>query len=94
LRLSDLLDEGLLHEGEELIWKRPRVGQEFTATVTEDGRLRLADGRTFSSPSRAAMEAANIPSYDGWYAWRTKATTETLHALRERLSQSGPAEGS
>jgi hypothetical protein len=91
LRLSDLLDSGLLQEGEELVWKRPRVGQEFTATVTEDGHLRLADGRTFASPSRAAVEAASIPSYDGWYAWRTKSTAETLHALRERLSQTGSA---
>lgn len=90
LRLTDLLDGGLLAEGEQLVWNRPRVGQEFTATVTGDGRLRLADGRTFASPSRAAMEAADIPSYDGWYAWRTLATSETLHALRERLVESEP----
>jgi hypothetical protein len=92
LRLSDLLDSGLLRPGDELIWNRPRVGQEFTATVTGDGRIQLVDGRTFSSPSRAAMEAAEIASYDGWYAWRTRSTAETLHSLRERLSRSGPAD--
>jgi Restriction Enzyme Adenine Methylase Associated len=84
LRVSDLLDEGILSAGDRLIWRRPRVGEEYGATITDVGHIRLDDGRTFSSPSRAATEAARIPSYDGWYAWRT-ADGETLHALRERL---------
>lgn len=85
LRISDLLDEGALHPGQVLVWKRPRVGEEYRATVTEEGLIRLDDGRAFSSPSRAAVEAAGIPSYDGWYAWRTEAG-ETLHSLREALT--------
>jgi hypothetical protein len=95
LRVGDLLDGGVLQPEQELVWRRPRVGQEYRATVTEAGQIRLDDGRTFSSPSRAAMEAANIPSYDGWYAWRLGAGGPTLHGLRERLShnQSVPEGG-
>jgi len=85
LRISDLLEEGILNPGDALIWKRPRVGEEYEATVTPGGDIQLKDGRTFSSPSRAATEAAGIRSYDGWYAWRTVTGGETLHSLRERL---------
>jgi len=93
LRVADLLDEGFLQPGQEVIWRRPRVGQEFRATVTEEGQIRLEDGRTFSSPSRAAMEAANIVSYDGWYAWRLGENGPSLHELRERLSRTDSGEG-
>jgi hypothetical protein len=91
LRISDLLDEGALHPGQALVWKRPRVGEEYRATITEEGQIRLDDGRAFSSPSRAAVEAAEIPSYDGWYAWRTESG-DTLHSLREALIASRPSE--
>lgn len=84
LRLSDLIEAGLLSVGDELTWERPRFGTSYTATVTEDGALRLADGRVLGSPSRAAMEAANVPSYDGWMAWRTK-TGLLLADLRSDL---------
>lgn len=87
LRIADLLDAGLLQPGQELIWKRPRVGHEYRAAVTDEGQIMLEDGRPFSSPSRAAMEAAGIPSYDGWYAWRLGDGGPTLHELRGRLSR-------
>lgn len=86
VQLSDLLAAQLLHEGDELIWKRPRVGEEYRAVVMGDGAIRLEDGRVFSSPSRAARDAANIPAYDGWYAWRV-ASGKTLHELREELAR-------
>jgi hypothetical protein len=86
VQISDLLDAGLLTEGDLLVWLRPRLGEEYRATVTTDGALRLDDGRICSTPSRAAKEAANIPAYDGWYAWRLANGGETLHELRNRLS--------
>jgi hypothetical protein len=85
VQLADLLDAGLLREGDQLIWTRPRVGEEYHALVTHDGGLRLEDGRTFASPSRAAKEAAGLPAYDGWYAWRLG--DKTLHVLREELAR-------
>jgi Restriction Enzyme Adenine Methylase Associated len=85
VQLADLLDAELLREGDQLIWSRPRVGEEYRAAVTGEGALRLGDGRVFGSPSRAAKEAAGLPAYDGWYAWRLG--DKTLHALREELAQ-------
>lgn len=90
VRLSDLLDAGRLEAGQELIWERPRLGVVYRAVVTENGSLRLEDGRTFSSPSRAAVEAADIPAYDGWFAWTANGVP--LIDLRRRLIEQSSAE--
>lgn len=83
IRVSDLLDAGLLEAGQELVWERPRLGQTYRATVAENGSLVIPDGRTFSSPSGAACEAASIPAYDGWYAWTADGVA--LKDLRAEL---------
>lgn len=72
IQVTDLLDAGLLTPGEKATWQRPRVGAAYTAGVTDSGSIRLPDGRAFSSPSRAAIEAAGGGAYDGWHAWRTE----------------------
>lgn len=72
VRMTDLLDAELVTPGDELYWERPQLGETYDATVTDNGAIRLPDGRAFSSPSRAAMEAAGIPAYDGWLAWRVR----------------------
>ena len=102
VRLTDLLDAGLLSSGIPLIWERRRIGQTFSASITDNGSIQLEDGRSFSSPSRAAMEAANIPSCDGWYAWRVDLQAgKLLHDYRRDLieqftagdgADSGPAD--
>jgi hypothetical protein len=45
-------------------------------------------GRVFSSPSLAAIKAADIPAYDGWYAWRVPRLPEepTRNDLRLELA--------
>jgi Restriction Enzyme Adenine Methylase Associated len=83
IRLVDLLDAGLLDPGQQLVWERPRLGQTYEASITENGSIRLPNGHVFSSPSAAATEAAGIPAYDGWYAW--KADGALLNDLRDRL---------
>lgn len=88
VQVTDLLEAGLLHQGDELLWRRPRVGEQYRAAVTAEGSIRLEDGRVFASPSRAAKEAAGIPAYDGWYAWRLG--DKTLHDLREELAVAEP----
>jgi hypothetical protein len=85
VRLSDLLEAGLVQPEQRLVWERPRLDQSYRATVTDAGTIRLEDGREFPSPSRAAMEAAQIPAYDGWYAWRLGEGGESLHELRVRM---------
>lgn len=92
LRLADLTDAGLLLPGDRLIWNRPQLGITYRAIVTEDAAIHLEDGGTWTSPSRAAVEAAGIPSYDGWYAWRVERVGKTLDELRRDLSASSPSE--
>jgi hypothetical protein len=88
VRVADLLEAELLHANQSLVWDRPRLGERYAAEVLENGAIRLADGRTYSSPSRAAMEAAGIPSYDGWYAWRVEELDgPTLQDLRVHLAE-------
>jgi hypothetical protein len=84
IQVADLLDAGLLTAGEKLTWERPRVGKTYIGDITDTGSIRLHDGRAFSSPSRAAMEAADVTAYDGWYAWRTDAGRH-LADLRAQL---------
>ena len=77
------MDADLLSPGEPLTWERPRISQTYTATVTDTGSIQLSNGRV-SSPSRAAMEAAEVPAYDGWHAWRTSGG-DRLVDLRAQL---------
>ena len=85
--------------GDELVWARPRLGVEYRANVEENGSIRLTDDRVFSSPSVAAIRAANVPASDGWYAWRVpRLGGVLLNDLRiqlarqiERDAQGGPS---
>ena len=97
VRLTDLVDAGVLQPGQTLVWNHPQVGATHRATVTDAGALRLEDGRTFAAPSTAAIEAAGGGSFDGWYAWRLHGEGgETLHELRvacvEALQDAGSTE--
>lgn len=88
VRLSDLIEAELLRPGDALIWPRPRLGVTHHATISENGGIALEDGREFSSPSLAAKEAANIPAYDGWHAWRVERLDGVfLNELRKDLAQ-------
>jgi hypothetical protein len=54
VRVMDLIKAGLLNPGQELVFERPRIGDIHRAVVTENGRIRVADGQELASPSRAA----------------------------------------
>jgi hypothetical protein len=85
-QLSDLLAAGLIVDGEALEFPRPRRRELFRAEVRGDGSIRTEDGQVWPSPSRAAMSAANVPSYDGWHAWRVpRLGGVKLDQLRQRL---------
>jgi hypothetical protein len=96
ITLADLVDADLLKPGDRLRWDRPKLGTSYAATVTDNAAIELDDGGTFATPSRAAKKAANIPAYDGWYAWRVERPggTVVLHDLRKELVARALADGS
>jgi hypothetical protein len=87
IKIPDLLEYGLVEVGEPLTWSRPKKGTSYQASVTDNGAIQHTDGRSFSSPSRAAMEAADVASYDGWYAWKVDRLGKTLNDLRYDLKE-------
>lgn len=92
IKIPDLLEAGLLLGGDSLVWVRPQKGEEYHAEVVDNGSVRLADGRAFTSPSRAAMEAADLPAYDGWYAWTVTRLGVRLDDLRRDLHETATGE--
>lgn len=86
VQVADLVAVGLLLDGDALEFPRPRRNELFRATVLADGSIRTEDGQVWPSPSRAAMSAADVPSYDGWHAWRVpRLGGVKLDQLRQRL---------
>lgn len=81
-RLSPLLRSGVLSAGDKLVWRRTRLGQIHTATVTASGCLVLADGRTATSLSGACSMLSDKKSYDGWEEWRRESDDTLLDKLR------------
>lgn len=67
--IGDLVEAGMISSGEPLIWRR-RDGVSYRAAVTEEGKIRLDDGRVFDTPSAAAMAAADANAVPGWEVWR------------------------
>ena len=88
--IRDLLDAGLIEPDTPLTWARPRKGKTYKAQVLSTGDIRLDDGRTYSTPSPAACEAAGDGACAGWNAW-TVPDGQTLSDLRaELLEQQNP----
>lgn len=93
VEIADLVDAGLLTHGQGLVWKRPRLGETYRATLADAAMIRLDDGREYATPSGAAMHAAGLQAYDGWYAWRLDADERPrLHDLRAELNRQATTE--
>ena len=88
VRVMDLVDAGLLRPGQELVFERPRIGEVHRAVVTENARIKVADGQEFASPSRAAVEVSGAVAMDGWYTWRVGDGGPLLYQLRQQLLKS------
>jgi hypothetical protein len=82
-KLLPLLKAGELKPGDELIWRRPQLGEVHRATVLATGSIRLADGRIASSLSGACKDLSNT-SVDGWEEWRRTSDDQRLDDLRKR----------
>lgn len=75
----------------DLVWVRPKKNERFEAILLAKGVIRLDDGREFRSPSGAAMAAAEVVSYDGWYAWRLGEGGPALNDFRHQIAAASAA---
>jgi RNA polymerase sigma factor (sigma-70 family) len=93
LKVIDLLQTGYLRAGEtiSLYYK----GDDYYATVREDGRIVLEDGRVFASLSGAAQAAKGTGADPGWNSWRVERDGEliALRSLREKAAEVLRAKG-
>ena len=80
--LDALVQAGLLHVGEELIWKRRGVSHR--AVVMSGGALQFSDGRIFESPSGAARALAGY-EVNGWRNWARVRDGVRLASLRDQV---------
>lgn len=79
--LMPLLEGGRLQAGDRLSHHQPRRNRTFTAEVTEDGYIRLEDGREFAKPS-PALRACTGTEVNGWTQWKVDRTGRPLQELR------------
>ena len=75
--IRQVIDAGLLVPGERLVWDRPRKGERWFATVTENGRLRLDDGSEYPTPTAAARAAAGDVAAAVWTCGSARATVRS-----------------
>lgn len=83
IKISDLIEQGILPTGTRLVWKR-RGGKNFFAEVLANGTIKTSDDRSHKSPSGAARSLVGRP-VDGWTVWRISDGTP-LSALRTKLT--------
>lgn len=74
--IAQVVKAGLLIPGETLVWERPRKGERYVATVTENGRFRLEDGSEYASPTAAARAAGG--SKVGLDVWKRTSNGQKL----------------
>ena len=82
-KVVDLVKQGSLTIGQELIWNRRVAKQIHLATVNQDGSITTADGVKHRTPSGAAKHLNGNKPVDGWLAWKIKSTGVSLASLRE-----------
>lgn len=66
VRLADVVDSGIIAPGDVFVWRRPNIGDEYSVTVTDSGRLELSDGTSVASPSAAvrALTGTSAAAFD------------------------------
>ncbi|KAB7791173.1 GmrSD restriction endonuclease domain-containing protein [Bifidobacterium leontopitheci] len=80
--IRQVVAAGLLIPGETLVWERPRKGERWTVTVTQDGRFRLEDGSEYTTPTAAARAAGGHSA--GLDVWRRTSNGEKLSDIWKR----------
>ncbi|GAA3726875.1 hypothetical protein GCM10022225_05090 [Plantactinospora mayteni] len=87
VRVWDLLDAGMLDPEQVISYRPPYSDLAHEAVITKRGRIKLADGREFNTPSGAAKAVNSGRNVHGWYAWRLDTDGPFLHELRRLLLQ-------
>lgn len=80
--MSDLLEAGLLSEGDTLVGRRPGVDKAATAIVLGDGDIRLESGDQFGALSSAAMSLGLGVVINGWTFWVHEKSGQSMAELR------------
>jgi hypothetical protein len=80
--LTKLLNDGSLVAGDVIVWKRPKVGSIFEATVLPNGKIETSDGLTHNSPSSAARHLNGGVAINGWRVWKVIRLKKSLLDLR------------
>jgi hypothetical protein len=96
MSIGDLIAAGLLSVSDELVWIRPRAGEEHRCTVLVDGQLRHSDGQISATPSGACALVTGGGSHDGWECWRVPSRGNALiddlrDELRELRAEAAPS---
>lgn len=81
--LTELISQGLLKDGDVVVWKRRSGSVE--ATIKPPGLLVTADSVKHKTPSGAAKHLNGDKPVDGWLAWRLKSTGKPISSLRDAL---------
>ncbi|MER5455331.1 hypothetical protein ABT008_11165 [Micromonospora sp. NPDC002389] len=84
--LLPLINAGVLTPGDVLRHEQPRRRMVHEATVTPRGWLKLADGRSFSTPSRALAEQTGT-TINGW-TYVHVPSGKSLYELRSKIEHS------
>ncbi len=87
LSLKDLLDAGLISEGDRLVWQKMNSTSSFEAVILRDGRIETKDGKIHTSPSTAARHVNAGISTNGWRVWSVTSKKKTLSQIRVLLSE-------
>jgi len=85
LKLSDLLNAGLLQIGDELIWERRVQKVTHVAVLNSNCTIETSDKRIHRTPSGAAKHLNGNKPVDGWLAWKLKKSDVSLSDLRKKL---------
>jgi len=86
MKLSDLLQKGLLSPNDEIVWQQRKLKKLHHATVNRDGSITTSDGVKHKTPSGAAKHLNGNKPVDGWHAWHLKRTNASLSDLRAQAN--------
>ncbi|MEJ5921730.1 GmrSD restriction endonuclease domain-containing protein [Bifidobacterium thermophilum] len=83
--ISAVLRAGLLTPGERLTWQRPRKGELWVAEVTPQGRLRMEDGKEYTTPTAAARAVGGASA--GLNVWKRSDGTSLADIWKQYRSR-------